>query len=80
MSSAPPRSACRLTSPSFHSGQVRKLEDAVAIMGSSQLGATLTPDEIEAITEFLHTLTGKIPTIQVPAVPVETPETPHPEP
>lgn len=69
-----------LTAPYFHSGQVRNLKDAVAIMGSSQLGATLTADEIDAITEFLHTLTGKIPAIQVPALPVETAGTPQPDP
>lgn len=68
-----------LTAAYFHSGQVKDLKDAVAIMGSSQLGATLTPDEIEAITEFLHTLTGKTSTIQVPTLPLETTETPRPE-
>lgn len=69
-----------LTAPYFHSGQVRNLKDAVAIMGSSQLGATLTPEEIDAITEFLQTLTGKMPSIQVPTLPVETSATPHPDP
>lgn len=58
-----------LTAPYFHSGQVASLKDAVAIMGSSQLGATLEPEEIDAITEFLHTLTGKIPAIEVPVLP-----------
>lgn len=69
-----------LTAPYFHSGQVWNLKDAVKIMGSSQLGATLIEEEAEAITEFLHTLTGKIPVIQVPALPVETPQTPQPTP
>jgi cytochrome c peroxidase len=63
-----------LTAPYFHSGQVSDLKEAVAIMGSSQLGANLTSDEIEAITEFLHTLTGKIPSVQVPTLPVESAE------
>lgn len=69
-----------LTAPYFHSGQVWDLKEAVSIMGSSQLGTTLTPDEVEAITEFLQTLTGKAPTIQVPTLPVETRETPRAEP
>lgn len=69
-----------LTAPYFHSGQVWDLKEAVAIMGSSQLGATLTADESDEITEFLHTLTGKMPSVVVPQLPVETPQTPRPEP
>lgn len=69
-----------LTAPYFHSGQVWNLKEAVSIMGSSQLGATLTQEEVDAIVEFLHTLTGKMPSIQVPVLPVETSTTPHPEP
>lgn len=68
-----------LTAPYFHSGEVWDLKEAVSIMGSSQLGATLTPAEVDQIAEFLHTLTGKAPTIQVPALPVETPATPRPQ-
>ena len=68
-----------LTAPYFHSGQVWDLKEAVAIMGSSQLGATLTPDEVDAIAEFLLTLTGKPPAVQVPILPVETATTPRPE-
>lgn len=68
-----------LTAPYFHSGQVWDLKEAVAIMGSSQLGATLTAEEVDAITEFLHTLTGKMPTVQVPSLPVETRQTPKAE-
>jgi hypothetical protein len=30
--------------------------------------------------EFLRTLTGKQPTVQLPHLPVETAATPHPEP
>lgn len=69
-----------LTAPYFHSGQVWDLKEAVSIMGSSQLGATLTPEEVDEITDFLHTLTGKIPSTQVPALPVESPTTPRPQP
>jgi cytochrome c peroxidase len=68
-----------LTAPYFHSGQVWDLKEAVAIMGSSQLGATLTEKETDEITAFLHTLTGKAPIVQVPELPVETAATPRPQ-
>lgn len=69
-----------LTAPYFHSGQVWDLKEAVAIMSSSQLGATLTEGEIDDIVGFLGTLTGKQPTVTLPQLPVETATTPHPEP
>jgi cytochrome c peroxidase len=69
-----------LTAPYFHSGQVWDLKEAVAIMSSSQLGATLSETEIDEITEFLRTLTGKQPVVQVPILPVETTTTPRPQP
>ena len=50
-----------LTSPYFHLGTVNKLEDAVRIMGSSQLGRTIPDDEIAFIVAFLRTLTGEVP-------------------
>jgi alkanesulfonate monooxygenase SsuD/methylene tetrahydromethanopterin reductase-like flavin-dependent oxidoreductase (luciferase family) len=34
------------------------LEDAVAIMGTAQLGTALTDDEVRSITAFLHTVTA----------------------
>ncbi len=68
-----------LTAPYFHSGQVWELRDAVAIMGSSQLGATLTEEEVDEITAFLETLTGKQPVVQIPILPVETSTTPRPQ-
>jgi len=69
-----------LTAPYFHSGQVWDLKEAVAIMGSTQLGATLTDLEIDEITDFLGTLTGKQPVLQVPILPAETATTPRPQP
>lgn len=69
-----------LTAPYFHSGEVWELKEAVAIMGSSQLGATLTDEEAEEITEFLLTLTGKPPSVVIPVLPVETATTPKPAP
>lgn len=67
-----------LTAPYFHSGEVWDLEEAVAIMGSSQLGTELTNDEIKAITAFLHSLTGEQPRVEYPTLPRSRPETPKP--
>jgi cytochrome c peroxidase len=39
------------------------LEEAVALMGTSQLGAKITAEEAGAIVAFLHTLTGKQPKV-----------------
>ncbi len=49
-------------------------------MGSSQLGETLSEEEIEAITVFLGTLTGEPPRVEIPLLPTETAATPKPEP
>nr|WP_170138380.1 cytochrome-c peroxidase [Rhodobium orientis] len=68
-----------LTAPYFHSGMVWDLEQAVAIMGTAQLGEDLSGDEVKAITAFLKTLTGEMPTVTYPVLPVETADTPRPE-
>lgn len=68
-----------LTAPYFHSGQVWSLEEAVAVMSSSQLGATLTDQEVMEITAFLKTLTGQQPVVTLPELPVETATTPKPQ-
>ncbi len=68
-----------LTAPYFHSGKVWDLEQAVAIMGTSQLGEKLADNEIKAITAFLKTLTGEQPKVTYPILPVETATTPKPE-
>jgi cytochrome c peroxidase len=67
-----------LTAPYFHSGKVWKLTDAVAIMGSAQLGATLTADETLAIATFLVSLTGRQPDVTYPILPRHTDDTPAP--
>lgn len=69
-----------LTAPYFHSGKVWNLEQAVAIMGTSQLGRELTDREITAITAFLKSLTGEMPRVEMPTLPVSTAETPRPQP
>jgi cytochrome c peroxidase len=69
-----------LTAPYFHSGQVWSLEQAVEIMGVSQLGAELSDEDVDAITAFLHTLTGEQPEVEYPILPASTADTPLPEP
>jgi cytochrome c peroxidase len=69
-----------LTAPYFHSGVVWSLEEAVAVMSVSQLGADLNDDEIDAIVAFLHTLTGEQPEVVHPTLPVRGNETPLPNP
>ncbi|MBE7376156.1 cytochrome-c peroxidase [Pseudomonas lopnurensis] len=68
-----------LTPPYFHSGEVWELEQAVAIMGDSQLGRQLNDDEVGAITAFLRSLTGEQPKVVYPILPASTATTPKPE-
>ncbi|HUH58896.1 MAG TPA: cytochrome-c peroxidase [Candidimonas sp.] len=68
-----------LTAPYFHSGEVWDLEQAVAIMGSSQLGHELNGGEVKAITAFLRTLTGRQPKVEYPILPPSTAATPKPQ-
>lgn len=69
-----------LTPPYFHSGKSWDLQQAVAIMGSSQLGAQLTDDEVAKITRFLTTLTGNQPSVVLPTLPPSAADTPRPHP
>jgi cytochrome c peroxidase len=68
-----------LTPPYFHSGKVWDLSQAVAIMGSAQLGATLTKEDTASIVLFLKTVTGDQPKVEVPVLPPHTSETPLPD-
>ena len=67
-----------ITMPYFHSGKVWKLKDAVAIMGSAQLGIKLNDAEADAITAFLGSLTGKQPQVVHPVLPPNSDSTPRP--
>lgn len=58
-----------LTAPYFHSGAVATLEEAVTVMAATQLGLTLSGDEVQALTAFLGTLTGTPPSVGVPRLP-----------
>lgn len=67
-----------LTAPYFHDGYTYDLKEAVQMMSHLQNDKKLTDDEANKIVAFLKTLTGEIPKIEYPILPVETPETPRP--
>jgi cytochrome c peroxidase len=67
-----------LRAPYFHSGQVWSLQQAVGIMGASQLGQKLTEQDENSIVAFLETLTGEQPRIELPVLPPRTDATPLP--
>jgi Cytochrome c peroxidase len=67
-----------LTAPYFHSGKVWDLKQAVAIMGTAQLGEELNEEEVDLIVAFLDSLTGKMPEVTYPVLPAETADTPKP--
>lgn len=69
-----------LTAPYFHSGKAWDLRQAVAVMGSSQLGAKLSPDDVDKITAFLGSLTGEQPSVVLPILPPSVASTPRPVP
>ncbi len=69
-----------LTAPYFHTGKVWDLRQAVAIMGSSQLGATLSDDDVTQIDAFLGSLTGDQPRVTLPILPPSVVTTPRPKP
>jgi cytochrome c peroxidase len=48
-----------LTAPYFHDGRAHTLKEAVATMARVQLGRRLSPQEVDLIVRFLHTLTGE---------------------
>src|SRR5690606_7951602 len=67
-----------LTAPYFHSGKVWNLRQAVAIMGTSQLGEDMSDDDVERIVAFLGSLEGRLPEVVYPVLPAETDEQPLP--
>lgn len=68
-----------LTAPYFHTGQVWDLNEAIIIMGKTQLGADLTPDEATKIAAFLGALTGDTPQVTIPALPASDGRTTRPQ-
>jgi cytochrome c peroxidase len=49
------------TAPYFHDGSVDRLDRAVWIMATVQLGRALADDTVASIVSFLESLTGEIP-------------------
>ncbi len=76
---SPPLRNVALTYPYFHSGAVWSLEEAVTVMGSTQLGIQLDPQEASEIAAFLTALTGRQPVVDYPVLPPSTADTPKPE-
>lgn len=68
------------TPPYFHTGAAWDLRQAVAVMGSSQLGIELSDAEVDRITDFLHALTGEQPEVVYPILPPSVAATPRPQP
>lgn len=52
-----------ITAPYFHDGQTDSLEEAIKIMGESQLGKTFEDETIAQLKSFLEALTGQRPHI-----------------
>lgn len=69
-----------LTAPYFHTGQSWDLRQAVAVMGTSQLGTQLNDDDVDKITTFLDSLTGEQPKVTYPILPPSVASTPRPQP
>ncbi len=69
-----------LTTPYFHTGKSWDLRQAVAVMGSTQLGIELSEGEVDKITAFLRALNGDQPSVIYPILPPSTVETPRPHP
>jgi cytochrome c peroxidase len=68
-----------LTAPYFHTGTSWDLRQAVAVMAKSQLGASLTGDEIDLLVSFLDSLTGQQPSVVFPTLPPNVTSSPHPD-
>ncbi|MDH5377410.1 MAG: c-type cytochrome [Gammaproteobacteria bacterium] len=65
----PPLRNIALTAPYFHNGSVNTLEEAIRVMGKTQLGKTLNDQDVKDIKAFLLTLTGDMPDITLPRLP-----------
>jgi cytochrome c peroxidase len=70
------------TAPYFHDGSVATLEEAVKLMGTHQLGKSLTDGDVASMVTWLKTLTGDIPKDYIAEykVPGEIPPAPKPGP
>lgn len=57
------------TYPYFHDGSAATLEEAIAIMGSSQLNREFNDDEVTQLVAFLKSLSGEFPMVTHPRLP-----------
>lgn len=57
------------TYPYFHDGSAKTLEEAVSVMGSSQLNREFTDEEVSQIVAFLKSLSGEFPVVTHPRLP-----------
>lgn len=58
-----------LTAPYFHNGSVATLDEAVRVMGKTQLGKDLADADVADIVAFLGALTGEFPNQHMPRLP-----------
>ena len=58
------------TSPYFHNGSVNTLEEAVNVMAKTQLNKELSAGQTKNIVEFLKSLSGRVPKIDMPQLPI----------
>ncbi|WP_300367410.1 cytochrome-c peroxidase [Hydrogenimonas sp.] len=66
------------TRPYFHNGAVWNIEEAIKIMGETQLGVKISDREAKKIKAFFGALTGKKPYVRYPMLPASTDKTPNP--
>ncbi len=67
------------TRPYFHNGAVWSIEEAIKIMGETQLGTTISDEETMKIKAFFGALTGKKPYVRYPMLPASNNKTPKPD-
>ncbi|MBE0508567.1 MAG: c-type cytochrome [Marinospirillum sp.] len=58
-----------VTYPYFNNGGTATLEEAVQIMGKEMLGREFNKRTVNDIVAFLHSLTGEMPHVEIPALP-----------
>lgn len=58
-----------LTAPYFHNGAVKTLDEAVRVMGKTQLNKDLSAEQVSDIVAFLNSLTGEFPKQTMPRLP-----------
>lgn len=52
-----------LTAPYLHDGSIETLREVIELMAYHQIGVKLTEQELNALEDFLNTLTGKLPAV-----------------